>query len=178
MEIQDTGPTLTITIGEKMLKFGKLSPNDRRSLLKPLRESRRKSLKENLKEGGITGPEYVNEMDAFDQAFWGEREFFGFAESYDGQAEILALGLKRAGEDPAALDTAMELDSVREIVAKVAGIKILPPDPAYVARQRYKFDLREAGIQGELMIEKLAAYDDAHGTEGQETHERPSAAVS
>ena len=178
MDIQDNGDTLAITAGGAEVRFGKLSPNDRRTLLKPVREARRKLLKENLKDAGVSGPESCNELDAFDQAFWGDREFFGFAESYDGQAEILALSVKKAGGDQKALDAILDaIDDVRGLVARIAGIRIQAPDAAYIARQRYKIDLREAGITGDAMLAKLEDYDTAHGTEADET-ERPSEPVS
>lgn len=180
MDIKDDGAFLTAQINGKDLRFGKLSPNDRRAMLKSLRETRRKAFIQTMKDGGITGPAFVNEVDAFDQAFWGEREFFGFADSYDGQAEIITTGLKKgaaAGVVPETDFGPITLDESRELVAKIAGIKIMAPDMKFIARQQFKIDLRDAGISGDAVMDKLAEYDTKHEIAGvEDAEDRPSVA--
>lgn len=121
--------------------FKKLSPNDRKSLLSRVKASRRITVKENLKEGGITGQEYVNEMDAFDQSVFGDTEFFSFLQSAEGRAEVIALACEKANPDlakAASILDGLSLDLNEDflLAVKLSGVKLRasdeeaePPEP-------------------------------------------------
>lgn len=125
MEIIDEGRLVKVDGNA----FQKLSPNDRKTLLAPVKAARRAALKENLKEGGIAGEEYVNEMDAFDQMVFGDAEFSLYLQSIDGRAEIIARACLKANPDAKTagdiLDNLiLDIDDDFVLAAKLAGFRI------------------------------------------------------
>ncbi len=126
MEIIDEGKIVKVD-GQS---FQKLSPRDRGSLMAGVKASRRALNKENLKEGGITGAEYVNEIDAFDQSIFGDAEFWAFLQSVEGRAEIIARACEKANPDKAVAAVILDnlvLDQNDDfsLAAILAGVKVI-----------------------------------------------------
>lgn len=181
MEVQEY-PSHLIVNGEK---FAKLSPNDRARLLAPVKAERRRLFKQELKEGGITGQEYVNELDAFDQQVFGDQEWYGLLSSIEGRAAIFAAAAKKSAPDDAAcariLDTlALDIDDDFALAAKLSGVKLISKaekaaaDEGIIKRQAFKLDLQHAGFVKDEFLERLAKYDAEHEI----PEARPSAAGS
>jgi hypothetical protein len=122
VEFIDQGKTVQLD-GHQLPK---LSPNDRRKLMVPLKAERRASLKENLIAGGITGQAFVNEMDAFDQMEFGDYEFFSFLRTTEGRAAVIELACGKAGGNAAeVLDMPMPVGEDFKLAAMLAGVTLV-----------------------------------------------------
>lgn len=130
MDLQENGKYLIVN-GER---FAKLSPNDRRDLLAPVKAARRKNLREDLLAGGVKGQEFVNEMDAFDQMAFGEGEFFKYLSSIDGRAEVIAFACRKANEAGRVAEIltnlTIDVDDDFVLAAKLAGVKLKSKESA------------------------------------------------
>jgi len=165
MDIVESGKFLLVDTQ----RFAKLSPNDRRELMAAVKRERRILVKENLKDAGITGPEYFNEMDAFDQSVFGDWEFFQFLQSIEGRAQVIERAAQKANGAEATKGImegmVAELEDDFPFAAKLAGVKIEKPDPTQLQRTRFIQDLKALGFSKEESLAKLMEFDTARGEE-------------
>jgi hypothetical protein len=177
MEVQEF-PTHLIIGGEK---FMKLSPNDRARILGLVKEKRVTDFKKVLQEGGITGEEYVNEVDALMQTPFADNEWFKFISSAEGRYAVFLTACRKATNDEDVAvrivsNLTLDLSHEFQIVAKLAGVRLEQPDPKLLKRQRYASDLVALQIGKDEILERLAKWDAENDIEGQDP--RPSAAGS
>lgn len=93
-------PYVERTIGDSVRKFGKLTPRDRASVLRNLRQRRKNALIANLGEAGIPNEQRFAELEAFDDApLYGEDRFIEYINTPEGQDEIHLMGLKKYPAD-------------------------------------------------------------------------------
>lgn len=163
--------------------FNKLGPNDRGRLLAPVKAARRIQFQKDLKDAGVTGEAYVNELDAFDQNHWADREFLSYMQSIEGQSAIITLACKKANSaqfEKLMDGLALGMEEAFKLTRDLAGVKPEPADsPArklWAARVQLKMDLRDAGIAGDAYMRRLDEFDAKNQTE--EPESRPSDAGS
>jgi hypothetical protein len=186
MEAQDDVPISDETARDLKVggvKLAKLSPADRARLLSPVRDAWRARFRQDLIDGGVKGKEFINELDAFDQAVFGEQEFFRFLSSIDGRAKIFDLSLRKANPTDEGYSAALDalvigIASDFKLAAKLCGVRLTEKDEGAELlerrRQRRKIDLIDAGFKGDELIAKLEAFDDENGIDAP----RPSEAAS
>ena len=147
MEILDQGRKIKV-LG---VTLGKLSPNDRAAIMASIKADRRAKMLDTLKAAGITGAEFFNEVDAFDQEGWGDARWLGIApvpakdgnagfpgltgilDTYEGRAAIIErAGTKEHGDKwkdvSAALD-GITINDTYAVIAALDGLTLVRKDP-------------------------------------------------
>lgn len=101
-------------------KLKKLSLNDRARILGDLKEKRRQHLIEHLKAAGVSGQEFFNEVDAFDQSEYGDWDFNKWLLSVEGRAVIISYAAKKTlGDDAQAFLDDLDIEPGQDTV--IAG---------------------------------------------------------
>ncbi len=132
--ISDAGKKVKVGNNGDSFVLAKLSPNDRAAIMEAVKQQKRVKLLDNLKSAGISGQEYFNEVDAFDQDEWGDSHWVGTAQTngildgFNGRALIIdAAGKKEHGDKWKAIkdDLVLDFNDEFKLAAMLSGVRLV-----------------------------------------------------